>query len=245
MVQSDPSGSTGSARRLSRQQARIGATVLLALVLSPVGAAGLRHQSAWLGGGTACSGPSPEAVLCKRDAWISGQPIPTGGVPEVIHQAWFPATKPLPLKYAEWQQTWVTNHPGWQLWLWSDVTNRLLVSRCCLPPLLALLGSQQSCCEPRQGLHAESWLHFAGTIHGCSSSMTACPTRSCAVTSCGQCICTGAPNTAPLHLLAIAEPVRFPASLLKGRQNALLWCASCNPGSSSSIKQQHAATPRP
>ena len=139
MVQSDSVGSTRTPLRLPRQQARVVATILLALVHNPISAVGLRHQSAWLGGGRSCSGSSAEAVLCKRDAWLS--PIPTGGVPEVIHQAWFPATKPLPPKYADWQQTWVTNHPGWQLWLWSDVTNRLLVSRYCLLLLPATLGA--------------------------------------------------------------------------------------------------------
>ena len=127
------SSSTGLSNRL-RQQARAW-TTLFAFVLGSRSATALRHTSTWLGGGTSCAGSSIEATLCQRDNWINAQPASKGGgpdplsIPEVIHFAWFPATKPLPAKYAEWQQTWANTHSGWQVWLWSDVSNRLLVSR--------------------------------------------------------------------------------------------------------------------
>ena len=112
---------------------------LLALILlcSHVTMA-LRHESArqTLASDSSCTGTAAELVLCERDSWVAAQqsqasfPSSLQGIPEVLHQVWFPSTKAMPQRYRDWQQTWINNHPGWRIWLWSDVTNKLLVARC-------------------------------------------------------------------------------------------------------------------
>lgn len=50
-------------------------------------------------------------------------------IPRLVHQCWFPEATPLPARYLAWQRTWVTKHPEWEFWQWSDVSNRALVAR--------------------------------------------------------------------------------------------------------------------
>lgn len=93
-----------------------------------------------------CSGSASEIVVCKRDSWLTAQqgqalsPSSSHRVPEVLHQVWFPSSRALPERYTDWQKTWVHNHPGWQVWLWSDTTNKLLVAR-----FRHILKMQRSC----------------------------------------------------------------------------------------------------
>lgn len=54
----------------------------------------------------------------------------SSGIPRLIHQCWFPESKPPPAQYLEWQRTWVAKHPDWDFWQWSEQSNRQLVIRC-------------------------------------------------------------------------------------------------------------------
>jgi inositol phosphorylceramide mannosyltransferase catalytic subunit len=40
-------------------------------------------------------------------------------IPRIFHQIWVGAD-PFPAEYAEYQQTWLDRHPGWELRLWTE-----------------------------------------------------------------------------------------------------------------------------
>ena len=42
-------------------------------------------------------------------------------IPRIIHQVWL-GPDPLPEKFARFQHTWRTNHPGWELRFWTEET---------------------------------------------------------------------------------------------------------------------------
>ena len=106
-------------------------------------------------------GRAPRRRSCPQSA-SAEQPTellaPTDGVPRVIHQCWFPESKPLPAQYLEWNKSWVASHPEWDFWLWSDQSNRQLVVRCCLS---STVGIMQVLTGSEGGLKSAHCRHYA------------------------------------------------------------------------------------
>jgi mannosyltransferase OCH1-like enzyme/glycosyltransferase involved in cell wall biosynthesis len=47
-------------------------------------------------------------------------------IPKIIHQTW--KDKHVPPNCVPLQRTWLTHHPDWEYWLWTDVDNRAFIS---------------------------------------------------------------------------------------------------------------------
>jgi len=46
-------------------------------------------------------------------------------IPKIIHQTWI--NTEVPSKFVHWIKTWVTNHPDWEYYLWTDESARSLI----------------------------------------------------------------------------------------------------------------------
>ena len=82
-----------------------------------------------------CPAPDPAASKGASESRLTQQDRGQASgrqarrIPRLVHQCWFPEDTPVPDRYLDWQRTWVTKHPDWEFWQWSDVSNRALVVR--------------------------------------------------------------------------------------------------------------------
>ena len=58
-----------------------------------------------------------------RSSGLQEKPL----IPHIIHQVW-DSNITMPGKVLDWVESWRTNHPEWQYWLWTPVTGRQLIS---------------------------------------------------------------------------------------------------------------------
>ena len=133
--------------------------------------------------------------------WLSGSPrklVETQAstksrqkIPRLIHQCWFPESTTVPERYLAWQRTWVANHPEWDFWQWSDVSNRALVSKSVCLPAGQLYSKAASQLWPCLSMVADVQGLPAGTTPGCCRPTMPSPRRSCAQTLCDPCTSTG------------------------------------------------------
>jgi len=68
------------------------------------------------------------SCLPKTRYTIPGSDVKRGNIPHIIHQTW--SSHSIPFIFKQWMHSWISHHPGWQYYFWTDSDIKHLIANC-------------------------------------------------------------------------------------------------------------------